>query len=387
MNDSPQIPTAVPADLDDVLIRVRAHFARYVRTTDPLDLDLLTLWTAHTHVCELVYSSPRLILDSTMPESGKTTTLEHLQRLTYRPMSLASLSSVALLSRVLEHGPRTLLIDEVDRALDPRKPETGEMIAIINVGYKPGMTRPVLVPIKGGGWEAKEMPTFAPVAMAGNSPHLPDDTRTRSVRILLMPDLDGSVEPSDWEDIEGDLVALAVELAGALELVRDTISESRPPLPAGCTGRMREKWRPLKRVAVAAGAGWPDVVDTLIRRDLDDVAAERSAGLNRRPPGVVLLEDLHTVWRPTTTFMGSQDLVHLLSNHNPEYWGLMSAYGKALTVKRMSTLLQHLKVMPTKNGQDLRGYNRWQFETPWQRHGLTPDAPTSPTLLNDDEPF
>ena len=50
------------------------------------------------------------------------------------------------------------------------------MIGIINTGYRVGATRPVLVPTKGGGWDAKEMSTFAPVAMAGNNPNLPADT-------------------------------------------------------------------------------------------------------------------------------------------------------------------------------------------------------------------
>jgi hypothetical protein len=64
------------------------------------------------------------------------------------------------------------------------------MIAILNSGYKFGAARPVLVPVKGGGWEPRDMPTHAPVAMAGNSPYLPADTVSRLLRILLMPDLE-----------------------------------------------------------------------------------------------------------------------------------------------------------------------------------------------------
>ena len=43
------------------------------------------------------------------------------------------------------------------------------------------------------------MPTFAPVVMAGNNPKLPEDTKSRSIRVLLMPDTDGTAEESDWE--------------------------------------------------------------------------------------------------------------------------------------------------------------------------------------------
>ena len=38
--------------------------------------------------------------------------------------------------------------------------------------------------------------------MAGNNPNLPADTASRQIRVLLMPDIDGTVEDSDWEYIE-----------------------------------------------------------------------------------------------------------------------------------------------------------------------------------------
>ena len=57
----------------------------------------------------------------------------------------------------------------------------GNVAGILGVGanivYWPhglrGASRPVLVPTKGGGWEVREMPTYAAVAMAGNNPSLP----------------------------------------------------------------------------------------------------------------------------------------------------------------------------------------------------------------------
>jgi hypothetical protein len=84
--------------LGGALTVVRAWFGRFVSVPDDLDLDLLALWAAHTHVALETYSTPRLILDSTMPGSGKTTVLEHLQRLSYAPIQAASISSPALLA-------------------------------------------------------------------------------------------------------------------------------------------------------------------------------------------------------------------------------------------------------------------------------------------------
>jgi hypothetical protein len=71
-------------------------------------------------------------------------------------------------------------------------------------GYKRGGTRPVLFPVKGGGWHVKEMPTYSPGGIAGNSTRPPEDTVSRTIRVLLMLDLEGRVEESDWELIDQD---------------------------------------------------------------------------------------------------------------------------------------------------------------------------------------
>jgi len=80
---------------------------------------------------------------------------------------MASLSSPALLTRMLDAGMRTILIDEADRSLNPDKEGVAELLAVLNSGYKRGDTRPVLVPTKDG-WRVSEMPTYCPVVMAGN---------------------------------------------------------------------------------------------------------------------------------------------------------------------------------------------------------------------------
>lgn len=354
--------------LDDT----RRWLSNYINVVDDLDLDVLALWAAHTHVAFETFTTPRLVLDSTMPGSGKTTVLEHLQRLCLAPIQAASISSPALLARMLDKGMRTILIDEVDRSLDPKKQGVEDLIAILNSGYKRGATRPVLVPSKGGEWDVSEMTTFSPVAMAGNAPHLPDDTRSRCIRVLLMPDLHGTVSPSDWEEIEPDAIDLGSALKDALDAAREDIRISRPPLPDGCTGRMREKWGPLARVAHVAGGEWPNAVVQLINRDIAEVAMEREEGLTNLPPAVVLLKDLHAVWHPDDRFVATSTLIERLVMHNPEYWSDASNYGKRLTAQRMGRMIvQSTKIHSTKNSSDVRGYARDAFAKAWRQLGVT----------------
>ena len=125
-----------------------------------------------------------------------------------------------------------------------------------------------------------------PVAMAGNSPNLPADTVSRSIRILLMPDLNGTVEDSDWEMIEPTTPnGSARRSPHGPSAVRSQVKGMAVDLPDKCIGRSKEKWRPLKRVAVTAGGDWPAIVDRLINKSLAEDEAEREAGLKTQPPG------------------------------------------------------------------------------------------------------
>jgi hypothetical protein len=49
---------------------------RFIAVTNQDDLYLLTLWTVHTHLVKELYSTPRLLVDSIMEGSGKTTVLD-----------------------------------------------------------------------------------------------------------------------------------------------------------------------------------------------------------------------------------------------------------------------------------------------------------------------
>ncbi|WP_432244805.1 DUF3631 domain-containing protein [Arthrobacter sp. G.S.26] len=368
--------------LSRVLTDVRAWLARFVCVMDDLDLDLLTLWAAHTHLAFETYTTPRLVLDSSMPGSGKTTVLEHLSRLCLSPIQAASLSSPALLTRMLNKSMRTILIDEVDRSLDPKKPGVEDLIAVLNSGYKRGATRPVLVPGKGGEWDVSEMSTFSPVAMAGNAPNLPDDTRSRCIRVLLMPDLEGRVESSDWEEIEEEAQELGRRLVDAAEEAREFVRTVRPELPEGCIGRIKERWNPIKRVATAAGEQWAAIADELIKRDIAEAEMDKEDGITHLPPAVVLLKDIRDVWGPSDAFTPSAELIHRLIQHNPAMWGIASSYGKELNAQRLGRMLvTAFKLHSTRQGDSKRGYFRANLENVWRRMGMTPPKQTDGTAV------
>ncbi len=360
---------------------VRDWLGRFICTMHDRDLDLLALWAAHTHLVMETHTTPRLVIDSPVPGSGKTTVLEHLERLCLHPVQMASLSSPALLTRMLSAGMRTVLIDEADRSLSPDKEGVGELLAVLNSGYKRGGTRPVLTPAKGGDWKVDEMPTYSPVAMAGNSPRLPEDTLSRTIRVLLLPDLEGRVEESDWELLDDEARALGDLLCQWAEGVRDDVRTTRPALPEGIKGRARERWGPLKRVAEAAGDRWPAVVDDLAVHDKEQQDMDREDGMVRDRPAVVLLKHLHELWHEGETFMSTTTLVSALVNTHPDDWGLGSPFGKPLTAQRFGKMLAgSYGINSTRlDRTGPRGYAFAALLPVWRRMGIvSPDRHPAP---------
>lgn len=356
--------------LGELLDEVRAWYARFIFVVNESDLDIIALWTVHTWLSEETYTTPRLLIDSPVPGSGKTTLLEHLGKLTRSPLQMAAISSSAMLGRISPR--RTLLIDEADRSLNPKRPGVEELIAILNSGYKLGGSRPVLVPDKNEGWVLSDKSTFNPVAIAGNTPLLPEDTRSRCITVRLLPALEGAIEASDWEYLDEGANALAERISQVAELYSEQVRHARPSLPKGCVNRLRERWNPLKRIAITASAVWSEKVDQLITSDIESTRELAESGEVQVSPNLQLARDLFTIYKDEPGFIPTSRLVLLLMKVSPEHWSASSYYGKDLTAQRLGRLLNTAFGIYSKRvGDSPRGYHTKQFDTIWRQLGIS----------------
>jgi hypothetical protein len=349
--------------LDDTV----AWLERFVGANDGDDLALIALWIIHTHVPEECYTTPRLLLNSPVPESGKTTCLMHIKALGRDAVLMSSVTSAALLARLINGSPKTLLIDEADRALDRSNKNSAEILATLNSGYKRGATRPVLDPSPDGGWVPSEMETFAPVAMAGNSPNLPPDTASRTIEVMLMPST--SVEESEWEFIESDAQQLKERIERWAESHRAAVRDSNPEMPHEVRNRAKEKWKPLARVAEQFGEEWLERTKEMAKADVEQAKRDREDGASVEKPHIILVRHIAEVWPDGQQFVSTNDLVLKLTRYSPEDWGVTSFYGKALTIQRMGRMLsQKFKINSAResDGSRGRGYRLKGFERVWK---------------------
>jgi hypothetical protein len=369
-------------------------------------LMLLVVWILHTWVYQLLVTTPRVLITSILPSSGKSTLMDWLYHLCFKPIAMSSVSSPALLSRAASDGG-TLLIDEADRTLRKDSPYTADLLAISNSGYKDGGARPTLEPTKGGGWERVDLSTWCPVAYAGNNPDLPDDTYSRCISVFLYQS--DMVADTDWELIQKgdpDTTPPTPPDAGYLALADaiqkweqsyTTMLRHRPRLDACIKGRAREKWLPLARVAQTLAdlvdadgerVSWLDTIMRLAVADVEQQADDAALGLRNNSPHTAIITDIARLWSmqwPDTPFVGSARMCSALALHDPNSWGSSCSFGTAITPRRPATMLKKVGVDATRDRkQTQRGYYYAAFRQAWDtlhvwdslaKEGITPPQP------------
>lgn len=374
-------------ELAETIRAVETWLKRFMKFMKDSDALLCAIWIVHTHLIDEFYSTPRLLISSPVFSSGKTTLLEHFYHLCReKPAQMANISSTAVLARIHSPHIRTLLIDEADRTLNPKNPIYGELVSILNSGYKRGGSRPVNVQTKGGAWEVLDMELFAPVAIAGNAPNLPEDTRSRCLIIRLMPSKPGEVRRTLWEDIEPDALDLRSRIVSATNDIRDELK--RVPnlkFPENTPPRLEEIWRPLIKIAHIAGAEVESDTRLLLEEDIERFVQDSENREVVDPPHVKLARDIYEIFQfDNLEWEKTETLKNKLIALDPYWRKESSPYGKDLTTRRMGILLSNGFGLNRQRDNEGNRYFRYQFEQVWTRLGISLEE--SPKPPNPPEP-
>ena len=129
-----------------------------------------------------------------------------------------------------------------------------------------------------------------------------------------------------------------------------------------------------------AGGDWAERVDKYILADIQNHKEQTENGDSKLSPHIQLMKDLYEIYGGERTFIGTETLVARLARHNPEYWGELSIFGKAITAQRFGrTLNSKFYLNSQRLGDSPRGYHSTQFERIWVSMGLPRLKPTEPT--------
>ncbi|MGW0245073.1 DUF3631 domain-containing protein [Nocardia goodfellowii] len=325
--------------LNALLSRVEEFIIKYTVLPDDHSYSAVTLWAAHTWVVDCFDVTPRLIMDSAEPESGKTRVLDLLKLLSHNPMFTFNVSSSVLFHSISHHDlPPTILQDEADAVFRKGTNKSEDIRGLFNAGYKRGSTV-----MRMNGTEIESFDVFAPVALAGIAGHMPDTITTRAITIN-MKKRRASDEIGDFRERHAKAEAIPMKRgfeAWAFDApagYKQTLSHHIPVLPDGVRDRAAEIWEPLLTIADAAGTTWGQRA----REACEHFVVHKKA-LRPVSPGVQLLRDLYAVFdgRPQ---MHTKDILSAL--YDLEEGGEWDSYqrGGALTARQLAELLSRYGV-------------------------------------------
>lgn len=346
------------------LDQLSGWIGRYLSVPSDHCLTAITLWAAHTHATEVFYVTPRLILDSAEPESGKTRVLELLNLVCRAPMFTMN-TTIAALYRRLAGQHRTLLLDETDAIFAPKAAQNHEDLrALLNAGYKKGATVDRCVP-KGNEIEVVEFPAFAPAALAGIAGNMPPTITTRAVTIHMRRRAPGEhVDDFIEEDALGEAEPIRTALGEWAASVADTeLRGARPVMPGGVVDRKAEVWRALLAVADAAGGNWPKMAREACRHF---VVATDPGELSL---GVRLLSDLRDLFgdRPA---VATAEILERLKAMEEAPWADLNR-GNGIDARRLARELRKYDVgrRTVRIGDAThKGYGAEDLADPWRRY-------------------
>jgi 5S rRNA maturation endonuclease (ribonuclease M5) len=295
---------------------------------------VVALWIVHTWALSAFYVTPRLVLDSPEPGSGKTRVLEILALLCRGAKLTLSTTTAALYRRIAaaDDQPPTILQDEADAVFGrTTNPQAEDLRALFNSGYKRGAT---VDRCEGDSKNMRvvEFPVFAPVALAGLAGKMPATITDRSVTMHMRRRApDEHVDEYRERDAAIEAAPLKERLEAWAASNLDALTDARPRMPEGVRDRPAEVWEALLAVADTVGGDWPDRAR----------AACRHFVLNSDPDqlsfGARLLRDVQTAFGDLDR-MFSADVVAALTSDPESEWA--DLWGKPLDQRRLAKELK-----------------------------------------------
>jgi hypothetical protein len=317
----------------------------------------IALWIVHTYALSAFSITPRLAIKSPLKNCGKSTLLEVLSCLVYRPLATANITAAAIF-RIVDAKSPTLLIDEADTFLI----NSNEMRGILNSGHRRSSAH--IIRVEGEKLEPREFATFAPAAIAAIG-SLPDTLEDRSIQVTLKRRRpDEKIELLDLNKVD-HLTELASKAARWVSDNLAGLKEAEPQVPETLVNREADNWRPLFAIADDAGGGWP----VGIRRIAEAMTA--SARNHEVSVNVLLLRDIRAAFAENNVDrMSSATLVKILTEMEGHPWCEWKG-NQALTQNGLALLLKPFEIRPIEvrvDGRNLRGYRFEQFADAFSRY-------------------
>jgi hypothetical protein len=336
----------------------------------------ILLWLAHTRLMDEAAVTPRLLLLSPEPSSGKTTLLQALSFLCSPAPHGGTRGSVsaAVLARSArkdKDGNATvetwgadlppMFIDEVDKKYRSKDTEDVRTTEILNAGFAPGQVYERM----GGqnNTNIETFPIFGAVAMSGiNTAAIPRALETRCIVIPMdkaTPEERKRLSKFRRRNVLGEYKPLRDSLDEFAREIGGKIRPEEVDFPDGMEARDEDMWEIL--FAIANAIGWTERAKAAALW----FSAER-AEATEESTGILLLTEAAEILKDHGGKLAPERLRIELFNREGSPWN-----DQGLTTNRMKAALKRygIKAKTVRLGAKTeKGYHIDQFDDALLRH-------------------
>jgi len=347
----PWLDPVVLADLlDEIVVVIHRHII-----LEKSSAIAIALYVLLTYCVDEISCCTTLAIESPEKRCGKTTLLDLLTRLVYRPVPAANISPAAVY-RLIEAMQPTLLIDEADTFLRANDDIRG----ILNSGHTRATAVVWRTEEKNGEWTVVPFSTWGAKVIAQIG-QLYETLRDRSIVVPMRRKLpDEKVErlrKKDYSHIKSKAYTWALENKARIPALE-------PEAPECLNDRQADGWEPMFAIADIAGREWPEKARSAAR----SLSGAESEGEGIRIQllidlRVIFQEDIRIGWRST-------DLIQKLCERFEDHPWPTYSKGKSITPRQLAALLKPFKIKSKveRRLESKRGYMTEVFKDPFKRY-------------------
>jgi hypothetical protein len=155
---------AQPMKTGDLVRRIAGLFRKYIWYRDPINYEMLAVYTLGTYVARIFGAYPYLCVNG-LKRTGKSNTLELLHHLCFNSVMAASIT-ISSTFRIIQSSFCTWIRDEAEQ-FNQRNEDNLEELTILNAGYKEGGFAVRNEKTKDGGFEPTQYQVFSPKVFGG----------------------------------------------------------------------------------------------------------------------------------------------------------------------------------------------------------------------------
>ena len=321
--------------------------------------EALALWSVFSYSIDAGNIAPKLLVYSPEKRCGKTTLLDVLMGLVWKPLPASNITPAAIF-RTIETIGGTIIIDEADTFIN----ESPEINGIINSGHR--KSGAYVIRLVGDSHEPKHFSTWAPniIAMIGK----PKDTIIdRSILIQMKRKKSGdTVQRFIPHKAEKELKILASKITRWRDDNFMALCNADPETPAGMNDRAADNWRPLLAIADLIGGACPETARLAAKALAESEQDEDNASI-----GVTLLADIKDIFEARkASRISTEDLLCDLHAMEERAWPEWNR-GKAITSRQIARHLKPFGVTPRTlrmGYKTQKGYELEQFKDAFERY-------------------